>query len=331
MHRALSALTFVGLVAVPTSASAQQNPFRLDRDKVRSVEVHSEMTGDLKGTAVTALAGDRMVTRSTSTGKFFGKVSTTESWSLVTPEWLYTGNPTEAKGTRMPNMLGAMANEFDELSRDAKRRGVKNMADLAEVLARAFGGAPLQGEKRTKRIIAGEECQEQAFGGFTTCTMTKAPQIALHSSGKMMCIRFEQTATSVKLDSEVDPSLFELPKGMVFTTPQGITSPDSIGRGFVRYLASEALTDSLAAAKARDAAAQKQAAADGNLTPAQTDSLQEARSQAACEAIRDIDVGAMMVSASNAILKAMADAAVDEAKKAAGNKLKGLLRKPKIP
>lgn len=331
MRCALFALTLVGIVTVPTSAPAQQNPFRLDRGKLGSVEVQYDMTGDLKGTAMTALAGDRMMTRSTSTGKFFGKVTTTESWALVTPDWLYSGNPTEAKGTRMPNMLGAMAKEFDGLSRAEKKRAVQNMVDMAEVMAQAFGGGTLQAEKRSKRTIAGEECQEQVFGSFSTCAMTKAPEIALHSSGKLMCVQFEQTATSVKLGGEVDPAVFELPKGMVFTTPKGITSPDSIARGFVRYLASEATTDSLTAAKARTAAARDSAVTAGNLTPTQSDSLQDAQMQAACEAMRDFDAGAMVASASNAILKAMADAAVDEAKKAAGNKLKGLFRKPKIP
>lgn len=331
MRTIVSGLILGGLLAAPGPSTAQQNPFKLDRGKLRSVEVHYDMTGDLAGTGMTALADGRLVTSSTSTGKFFGKESTTKSWALVTPEWMYSGDPTTGRGTKMPNMLAVMAKEFDVLSRDEKKRAVQNMADLAEAMAQAFGGSMLRGEKEGKRTIAGEECQEHVFGGFSTCSMTKAPEVVLHSSGKMLCLRFEQMATSVKLDGAVDPAVFELPAGMTFTTPEGMTAPDSIARGFVRYLASEATSDSLGAAKARATAARDSVVTAGNMSPTEADSLQAEQMQAACEALRDFDVGAMMTSAANSALKAIADAAVDEAKKAAGNKLKGLIRKPKVP
>ena len=330
MRPTLLVILLAGLLTAP-SLSAQQNPFKIDRGKLRSVEVHYAMTGDLTGTGMTALADGQLVTRSTSTGKFFGKVSTTESWALVTPEWMYSGDPATGKGTKMPNMMATMAREFDGLSKEEKKRAVQNTMDLAEVMAQAFGGSMLRGEKESKRTIAGEECQDHVFGSFSTCSMTKAPEIALHSKGKLLCVRFEQTATTVKLDQAVDPAAFALPAGMTFTTPEGMASSDSIARGFIRHLASQETSDSLTAAKARAAAARDSAVAAANMSPAETDSLQQEQVQAACEAMRNFDVGAMMSSAASAALKAMAAAAVDEAKRAASSKLKGLIRKPKIP
>ena len=61
---------FAALVLVAPIAAAQQNPFKLPKADLKAVEIAYEMAGDLKGTASTAMDGDRKMTRSTATGKF---------------------------------------------------------------------------------------------------------------------------------------------------------------------------------------------------------------------------------------------------------------------
>lgn len=325
--RVLLALAAFGMVATPLAA--QPNPFKLSRAKLRSVQVEYTLGGEVTGTGVSAMSGDQFMTRSVSTGKFFGKESTTESWTLTTPEWIYSGDIREGKGHKMANPLRAMAEEYDKLSRDEKKRAYQNLQDLAEVMAMSFG-VGLRGDKGQKRTIAGEECEETTFGSFSNCAMTRAPEVSLASSGRMLCIRFEQTATSVTIDQPVDPALFEVPEGMTFTTTDGTRSADSTARGFVRYLASETLSDSLAKSKAEAQAAREKAVADGNLNETQADSLQEAQIQEACETLANLDLGTVMSSAADAVLDALAKAAVEEAKKSAVGKLKGLIRKPEL-
>lgn len=323
---------FAALVLVAPIAAAQQNPFKLPKADLKAVEISYEMAGDLKGTASTVMDGDRMMTRSTATGKFFGKTSTTDQWTLVTGDWMYSADLAQKRGSKLPNFMPVMAKEWDALDKDQKKRAWQNMQDMAEIMSRAFGGGPLAtGEKGAKRVIAGESCEERKFGPFTVCSMEKAPQVALHTSGSLLCVRFEQTATSVKLGGPVPASAFEIPADVQFDTPKQMEKPDSMARGFLHYLASQELTDSLAKAKAELENAKAEAAKEQNMTPAQADSATQAATQSACETLKNFNVGQAIADAADAALKDMAEAMKAEAKNAATNKLKGLIKRPRIP
>jgi hypothetical protein len=329
MSRFLVAALAGGLLLAPGAAPAQQNPFKVPKGKLRSLEISYAMTGDLTGTSLTAMDGERMMSRSTATGKFFGKTTTTEQWTLMDGDWMYTADLATKKGTRMPNLLPVMAKEWDRLDKDQQKRAWQNMQDLGELMARAFGGGPMTAGNRVgKRTVAGEACEERRFGTFTICTMEKAPQVPLYTSASLLCVRYEQTATAVKVDAAVPASAFAIPGDVTFQTPEEFERPDSLARGFLYYLASEALADSLTRAKAEMEQARATAVKEGNLTPQQADSVSQAQTQAACEAIRNLDVGKVMASAADAAMKAMAEAMKESAKQAVTSKLKGLIRKP---
>jgi hypothetical protein len=106
-------------------------------------------------------------------------------------------------------------------------------------------------------------------------------------------------------------------------------NPDSAARGFVGYLASQELADSLAAAQTELEEARAKAAADGK--PTEMTAADKEQMQAACETLKNLDMNKVMAAAGNAMVSAMKEAAVDEAKKGATGKLKGLIKKPKIP
>jgi hypothetical protein len=318
-----------GLAAAALPAAAQQNPFKVQKSGTKA-QITYAMSGDMTGTATVAFDGERMARRATTTTKMMGKTSSTDSWTLATPDSVYNADLTKKKGTVTPNMVPYMAKAYDDLDGDAKKRLHQNMADMAAVMSKAFGTMGLNGgEKLGTKTYAGQECEEKKMGGFEICTMNKAP-IMLHTKASIVCLNYEETATDVKLGS-VSADAFTVPVGVVFTPDTHILKADSTAIGYVNYLASQQLADSLAKAKAE--MAQVQAGNPGQppkLTPEQQASMQKA-----CETMKNLDVGKMIADASNQMLKGMADAAkraaTDAAKNAAENKVKGVFKKPKIP
>ncbi len=308
---------------------AQPNPFKLPKLNLKG-EVNYQLTGDQQGTAQTAFDGDRYLTRSTSSIKMMGKETKESTWSLFTADSMYTADLDKKKGTVMPNLLPLYAKAYDGLDGAAKKRFHGNVEAMGALVSKAFdiGSMGSVGEKLGDETVAGEVCENRQFAGFTVCSMKRGPRIALKTSGDLLCYRFEQTATSVSL-SAPPASVFERPAGVVFRPMAEAGNADSAAQGFVGYLASQALTDSLAAAKAELEKAKADAAAKGE----STEMTQEQKEQMkqACETLKNFDMGAVMANAMKAMKQQMADAAVDAAKQGAANKLKGLIKKPKIP
>jgi hypothetical protein len=221
-----------------------------------------------------------------------------------------------------------MARAYDGLDGGSKKRFHQNMNDMATMVSRAFNlGSLSAGEKLGKKSYAGQECEERKVGGFTFCTMEKTP-VVLHTSGTLVCINFEETATKVSLTAPAG-DVFAKPADITWKVDPNMRRPDSMAMGFVGYMASQELTDSLAKAKAELEKARTDAAAKGQ--PAEMTPEAQASMQAACQMMRDIDMGKVMAGAADAWKKAMANAAKDAAKNAAVGGLKGLIKKPKFP
>jgi hypothetical protein len=317
------------LAAVALPVAAQQNPFKIQKAGIKSAQVSYTMSGDMSGTSTVAFDGDRMVRHATSTTKMMGKTSSSDSWTLTTPDSTYSADLAKKKGMVVPNLVPYMAKAYDDLDGDAKKRLHRNMEDMASVMSKAFGLAGLNsGEKLGTKTYAGQECEEKKFGGFEICAMNKAP-IMLHTKASIVCLNYEETATDVKLGA-VSADAFAAPPGVAFTPDPHFAQPDSMALGFVNYLASQQLSDSLAKAKTDLAAAGGTAGQLPTLSPEQKASMQKA-----CDTMKNMDVGKMIADASNQALKNMGDAAkraaTDAAKNAAENKVKGIFKKPKIP
>lgn len=158
--------------------------------------------------------------------------------------------------------------------------------------------------------------------------MKKGPRLALKTTGDLLCFRFEQTATSVSLAAPPG-SAFEPPSGITYRPMMGGQDPDSAARAMVAYISSQELADSIAASKAELEKAKAEAAAKGQ--PTEMTPEQKEQMKAACDFIKNVDMGAVMANVATEMKKAMANAAKDAAKNAATSKLKGLLKKPRIP
>jgi hypothetical protein len=161
--------------------------------------------------------------------------------------------------------------------------------------------------------------------------MKKAPTISLKTSGDIVCFQFQQTATSVSLGSP-PAAAWDRPAGITFKPLLGPQNPDSAARAFVGYLASQQLADSLAAAKAKiekeqaDAKVQGKPTSTREMTPEEKEQMKQA-----CEVIKNFDMGKVLAAAWENMKKQLANEAVDAAKRSATNKLKGLIKKPRIP
>lgn len=319
---AATALLLAGTVA------AQPNPFKMPRNAAKA-HVAYQLSGDQVGTAETSIDGDRVASRSTSSIKMMGKETKSSTFTLVTADSMYTVDLDKNEGYVSPNLVSVYARAYDDLDGAARKRFHSNMKEMGALMSKAFDVSAFSsaGEKKADMTIAGEVCENRAFGGFEVCTMKKGPQLALRTTGDLLCYRFEQTATSVSLGAP-PAAAFAMPAG-VKLRPMFRESPDSVASGFVTYLASEALADSLAAAKVELEKAQAEAAAKGE--PTQMTAEQKAQAQEACELLKNLDMGAVMSNAVKEMERALANAAKDAAKDAAANKVKGLIKKPKLP
>jgi hypothetical protein len=319
-------------VIVTAPLAAQQNPFKLPHSNLSGVQVDYAFAGDIQGTGMRAMTRDRMVEQQHTTGKMFGKTSTTDTWMLVTPDTAYSADLVKKTGTRMPNMVPLMAHAYDDLDGSGKQRLHQNMQDMAQLIGKAFGSQALwSGEKTGTNTYAGEKCDEHTFGAFSICSMQGAPGIPLHMSGSLLCLNFEQTATAVH-KGEPAATAFAPPAGITFRDAVGLQNADSLARGYVKYLASQELSDSLAKAR-QQMAAQAQPAAAGTdsahreLTPAEKAQLKQS-----CEAMKNFDIGKAMNDATHrVVVDAVNEAAKEkqnELEQGAKNKIKNVLKRP---
>ena len=319
---------------------AQDNPFKLPKNKLAAVDVTYAYAGDMSGTAERAISEDRIVSHETTTSKFFGKTTNTDSWTLFTPDSAYTVDLTKNTGIKRPNVLPYMEKAYDDLDGGSKQRLHQNLKDMAQMITQAFGTQALTaGEKGETKTYAGEKCQVHSFAGFSVCAMQDAPAIPLHTQGSLFCVDFEQTATSVKR-GEPPASAFAPPPGITFQDDTNLAKPDSMARMFVTYLASQQLADSLAKAKAEMAQQQQSSTASnatsssGSEPPREPTPEEKAQQRQACEALKNFDLGKTMANAGKSVVgEALHE--VQEEKKAelkndAKQKIKGLFKKPHL-
>jgi hypothetical protein len=334
----LTAVAALALIASPPLAGslvAQSNPFKLPKNKINALQVTYAYAGDMQGTADRAISKDRVVAHEQTTSKFFGKTTTTDSWTLFTPEASYSADLVKKTGVKRPNVLPYMEKAYDDLDGASKQRLHRNMQDMAQMITQAFGSQALSaGEKGETKTYAGQKCEEHSFAGFSVCSMQDAPAVPLHVQGNVLCVDFEQTATAVK-KSEPPASAFEPPAGITFQDDTNLARPDSMAHGFVNYLASQQLADSLAKAKA-EMAKQQSSSSDtsSGAKPRELTPEEKEQQRQACESLKNFDLGKTMANAGKSVVSEAVNEAVDEkkaeVKNDAKNKIKGFIKKPHL-
>lgn len=309
--------------AAAPALAAQGNPFKLQLKGLPNYTVEYAYGGDMSGTGRTTSGDSRFASMQTRTGKFFGKTSTTSTWSMTDPEYIWTADVDKKTGTKSVNPLPSMAKAYDDLDGAGKARFHSNMEGMMQFVTRAFPGMSFRGEKKGTRTYAGESCELTELGGFSYCTMSSTP-VTLYASGTFLCIAFEETATKVSRSS--DASLFEPPAGIKWTEELDRPHADSMARAFVGRMASQELADSIA--KARSEAASHGNGNAQQMTPEQQKQM--------CDALKNFSLSKAMNDAFKEVVASAAKEAKDEAiqgaKDDAKNKIKrglgGLIKRP---
>lgn len=327
-------VTVALLAAAASQVWAQPNPFKLPKSSIKALVTY-QLTGDQKGTSEAAFDGNRTMTKTASTIKMMGKETKSSDWTLVTEDSMYTANLEKKEGFAGPNLLPHYAKAYDGLDGAAKGRFHANLKEMAGLMSKAFNVNSMGslGDKLGEQTIAGEVCENHRFAGFEVCTMKRGPRVSLRTAGDLVCFRFEQTATSVSLSAPPN-SAWEKPEGIVFKPMLGAQDADSAAQGMVGYLASQQLSDSIAAAKAELEKAKAEAAAKGEPKPGEARPMtdeEKAQMKQACEMIKNFDMNKVLAGAWKEMKKELGNAAVDAAKQGATSKLKGLIKKPRIP
>lgn len=319
MRRIVASMLLVCLL--PLAGQAQTNPFKTRLKGLSSYTVEYSYGGDMTGTGKSSSSEDRFAATETRTGKFFGKKTTTTNWSMTDPDFMWVADLDKKTGVKSVNPLVSMAKAYDDLDRDGKARFTSNMKEMMQFVSRAFPGMPFEGEKKGTRTYAGESCELTEMGSFSFCTMKSAP-IVLYSSGSFLCVNFEQTATKVSRSS--DPALFVPPTDVKWTENIDRARADSGARAFVGQFASQAMSDSIAKARAE---IEKQGAASGGqqqVTPEQQ--------QQVCNALKNFSLSTAMNNALKDALNEAKNEAIKGAAEGAVNKVRrglgGLLKRP---
>jgi hypothetical protein len=330
------------LLLIASTLHAQDNPFKVPKNKIDAIQVSYTYSGDMTGTATKAISKDKVVSHETTTSKMFGSTTNVDSWKMTTPDWSYSADLAKKTGTKSPNMLPHMEKAYDQLDGASKQRLHQNMQEMAQMIAQAFGTGTLSAAtpKSETKTYAGEKCEEHAFLSFSVCSMQDAPAIPLHAQGNLFCFNFEQTATAVQKSSP-PATAFDPPAGINFQADSNLQNADSMAKGFVGYLASQQLADSLAKAKAEMAKAKADAEKNGSASTASNSGGQQSheltpeekeQQQKACEQIKNFNLGKTMAAATKQVvseaLTEVKNEKEDEAKNSAKNKIKGIFKKP---
>jgi len=107
-----------------------------------------------------------------------------------------------------------------------------------------------------------------------------------------------------------------------------------MARGFVNYLASQQLADSLAKAKADMAKQAPAGTASSGDKPHELTPEEKEQQRAACEQLKNFDLGKAMADAGKSVVNEAVNETVQEKKAEAKNdakqKIKGLFKKPHL-
>ncbi len=312
----------LGLLAagtMPLAAQAPPNPFAFKFSGLPSYTVDYSYGGDMSGTGRITSSGDRVAEVSSTSGRFFGQPSTSETWQLVTPEEIWNADLAKKTGTKVVNPLPFMEQAYDDLSRADKERVHASMKEMMAFVSRALPSTPFGGPPVREETIAGERCEVQEWGSFSFCTLPQLP-IVLKSTGSMLCVSFEQTATAVTRSS--DAALMSAPAGIRWSEELNRAKADSAARAWVGQLASQELADSLANARRQMEQAGLTSDQSAGLTPEMCDALKEfslskAMGDAFAQAFDEIVAD---------VAREVKDEAVAEAKNEARNAVRGGLR-----
>jgi hypothetical protein len=140
--------------------------------------------------------------------KFLGMAKKDKTLEITTPDWIFTIDLMERKGSKQVNPDKYFIEEFNKLSKKDKKKLIKNSEELGVSLLGSFNGKI---EKRAAKIL-GYTCDKVSMSGMVVYTISNTP-LVLKSEGNLMGIKFKETAIRIEKGS-VPSSKFKIPEGI---------------------------------------------------------------------------------------------------------------------
>ena len=152
MSRMMLSATLLAAAVVAHPASAQGNPFQARYDALPTITVTYSDSGDMSGSARTTADGSRLARWSAVSGKFLGRTTNDTTWSMCTPDTIWSADLNRKTGTVSVNPLPAMHKAYDDLDGDSKARFQSNVAAMAQFVdPGAPGHSPQRAGRRRRK------------------------------------------------------------------------------------------------------------------------------------------------------------------------------------
>lgn len=185
------------LLCFAFTAQAQENPW----DKKLPFEsgtINYLVAGVETGTQTLYIRDYGTTTARYHNGKstMMGVSVETKSIEFTEPDWIYNYDLVEKTGTKSPNPVKYMIEEFNALSKADKKKAMDN----AKALAAGFQGMTVEPDA-TKML--GFSC-DRISGMGTTILMIHDSNVVLNSQVDTMGMKMTTTATEIKTDSVPD-------------------------------------------------------------------------------------------------------------------------------
>lgn len=197
------------LILAPTMLQAEANPWTRKLPFEQAVITY-ELSGMESGEEILYIRDYGLETaryRTTST-TMLGLTQKRSSIEITTPDWLYSFDLQEGKGTKSINPRKLMIEEFEKLSDDEKKKVKENSEKMAGAVSAGLHGDL---EPNVEKIL-GYACDRvRAIG--STIYMIHGTGIYLYSETDLMGIKMKSVAVSLELQG-AEQKYFEFPPGL---------------------------------------------------------------------------------------------------------------------
>lgn len=182
----------------------------------KNAVIDSKMSGTMNGEKTLYIKdyGKTRAEYSTASMKMFGMTQEQKEVIITTPDWVYTIDLSENRGTKQSNIKKFMIQEFNRLSKNDQKKASKNAEKQGISTLQGMGGTL---QKNATKIL-GYTCDKVTMSGTTLYTIS-GTDLVLKMNESTMGMKMNQAATSVKKESGPS-SKFELPPNINFEYDQ---------------------------------------------------------------------------------------------------------------
>ncbi|WP_310599748.1 hypothetical protein [Desulfobulbus sp.] len=179
----------------------------------KEATIQYELTGSDKGTETLYVQeyGKRQARLHVSAMSMMGTTKKTDTVQLTDPDWIYTFDLVEKKGTKTTNPIKLYREEYSKLSAEGKKNFEKNAKELGTGMMGQFGATVKQ--KNAK--VLGYDCDVATVGGMSTVYILHGSDIPLRSETTVMGMSNVLNATKIDTATSVPDKVFAPPTGIV--------------------------------------------------------------------------------------------------------------------